>query len=127
MLFKDLCLYFEKLEKTSSRLNLIDILADLFKHSSSSEIEKIVYLSQGRIAPFFQALEIGMAEKQVAQAIAQAYNSTKQDILKLYGKLGDIGFTAVEAHLKFVKEGKIQNSLFAEKPTKMTVAEVFDV
>ena len=127
MLFSKLSSYFEKLEKTSSRLALIDILADLFKHSKASEIEKIVYLSQGRIAPFFQALEIGMAEKQVAQAIAQAYNSTKQDILKLYGKLGDIGFTAVEAHLKFVKEGKIQNSLFAEKPTKMTVAEVFDV
>jgi len=127
MLFSELSSYFEKLEETSSRLALIDILANLFKHSSSLEIEKIVYLSQGRIAPFFEATEIGMAEKQVAQAIAAAYNSTKQDILKLYGKLGDMGPTAVEAHLKFVKEGKIQSSLFAEKPTKMTVAEVFDV
>jgi len=127
MLFSELSSYFEKLEETSSRLALIEILADLFKHSSSQEIEKIVYLSQGRIAPFFEATEIGMAEKQVAQVIAQAYNSTKQDILKLYGKLGDMGPTAVEAHLKFIKEGKIQSSLFAEKPTKMTVAEVFDV
>jgi len=127
MLFSELSLFFEKLENTSSRLALIDILADLFKHSSSLEIEKIVYLSQGRIAPFFEATEIGMAEKQVAQAIASAYNSTKQDIIKLYGKLGDMGPTAVEAHLKFIKEGKIQSSLFAEKPTKMTVAEVFDV
>ena len=127
MLFSKLSSYFEKLEVTSSRLALIDILADLFKHSSQMEIEKIVYLSQGRIAPFFEATEIGMAEKQVAQAIAQAYNSTKQDILKLYGKLGDMGPTAVEAHSKFVKKGKIQNSLFAEKSTKMTVIQVFDV
>ena len=127
MLFSELSSYFEKLEATSSRLALIDILADLFKHSSQMEIEKIVYLSQGRIAPFFQALEIGMAEKQVAQAIAQAYNSTKQDVLKLYGKLGDMGPTAVEAHLRFVKKGKIQSSFFAEKSTKMTVAQVFDV
>ena len=127
MLFSKLCEYFEKLEGTSSRLALIDILADLFKQSTPLEIEKIVYLSQGRIAPFFEATEIGMAEKQVAQAIAQAYDSTKQDVLKLYGKVGDIGQAAVEIHLKFVKEGKIQSSLFAEKPTKMTVAEVFDV
>jgi len=127
MLFSELSSYFEKLEKTSSRLALIDILSDLFKKSKGEEIEKIVYLSQGRIAPFFEATEIGMAEKQVAQVIASAYNSTKQDVLKLYGKLGDMGPTAVEVHLKFVKEGKIQSSLFAEKPTKMTVAEVFDV
>lgn len=101
MLFKDLCLYFEKLEKTSSRLALIDILADLFKHSSASEIDKIVYLSQGRIAPFFEALEIGMAEKQVADTIAKVYGSTKEKVLKLYGKLGDMGPVAVELSCDF--------------------------
>jgi DNA ligase 1 len=127
MLFSELVFYFEKLEATSSRLALIDILADLFKHSSEKEIEKIVYLSQGRIAPFFEATEIGMAEKQVAQAIAQVYNSTKQNILKLYGKLGDMGETAVQAHEKFVQEGKMQSSLFVEKNAEMTVAEVFEV
>jgi DNA ligase 1 len=94
MLFSKLTSYFEKLESTSSRLALIDILADLFKQSSPSEIDKIVYLSQGRIAPFFEATEIGMAEKQVAQAIAIAFDSIKQDVLKLYGKLGDMGAVA---------------------------------
>jgi DNA ligase-1 len=127
MLFSELCKYFEKLEETSSRLSLIDILSDLFKHSSILEIDKIVYLSQGRIAPFFEATEIGMAEKQVAQAIAQAYGSTKQDVLNLYNKLGDMGQAAVEIHAKFIEKGKIQHSLFVEKPAKMTVAEVFDV
>ncbi|MDZ4227632.1 MAG: ATP-dependent DNA ligase [Candidatus Levybacteria bacterium] len=127
MLFSELTSYFGKLEATASRLVLIDILSDLFRHSEAQEIEKIVYLTQGRIAPFFEATEIGMAEKQVAQAIAVAYNSTKQNVLKLYGKVGDMGETAVQAHLQFVKEGKIQNSLFAEKHTKMTVAGVFDV
>jgi DNA ligase 1 len=127
MLFSELAVYFEKLEETSSRLALIDILADLFKHSSAQEIDKIVYLSQGRIAPFFEATEIGMAEKQVAQTIAQVYNSTKQDILKLYGKVGDMGETALQAQERSVKLDKIQASLFVpEKKMKMTVAEVFD-
>ena len=62
MTFSELSKYFEKLEATSSRLALIDILSDLFKHSQAFEIEKIVYLTQGRIAPFFEATEIGMAE-----------------------------------------------------------------
>ncbi len=94
MTFAQFSSYLEKLEKTSSRLVLIDILADLFKHSSKEEIEKIIYLSQGRIAPFFEATEIGMAEKTVASAIAKAFNSTKESVLKLYGKLGDMGLVA---------------------------------
>ena len=90
MTFSNLSQYFEKLEVTSSRLALIDILSDLLKHSSKDEIEKIVYLTQGRIAPFFEATEIGMAEKTVASAIALAYVSKKEEVLKLYGKLGDM-------------------------------------
>ncbi len=91
MKFSELSFYFDKLEATSSRLSLIAILSELFKKAAKDEIEKIVYLSQGRIAPFFEPLEIGMAEKSVAQAVATVYRSTKDQVLKLYGKLGDMG------------------------------------
>ena len=73
MKFSDLTQYFEELEKTSSRLSLIEILAELFKKTPAGEIEEIVYLIQGRLAPFFNPIEIGMAEKTVAVAIANAY------------------------------------------------------
>jgi len=53
MQFRELTQYFEKLETTSSRLSLIEILAQLFKETPAEEIEKIVYLIQGRLAPFF--------------------------------------------------------------------------
>ena len=94
MTFSALSSYFEKLEATSSRLALIDILSDLFKHASKDEIDKIVYLTQGRIAPFFEPLEIGMAEKTVASAVGIAFNVDKNKVLKLYGKLGDMGLVA---------------------------------
>src|SRR5262249_47551839 len=82
MLFSHLALYFEKLEKTSSRLSLIDILSDLFKEiKSADEIEKVCYLVQGRIAPFFEPLEIGMADKTVASSIAIAYNVPREEVL----------------------------------------------
>jgi len=94
MLFSDLAIYFEKLEATSSRLALIDILSDLFRKSSKEDIEKIIYLTQGRIAPFFEAIEIGMAEKQVAGAIANSLNIQREEVLNLYSKLGDMGSAA---------------------------------
>ncbi len=95
MEFANLAEYFKKLEKTSSRLALIAILAELFRLiESPDEIEKICYLVQGRVAPFFAALEIGMAEKTVARSIASAYNTTPQQVLTLYSDLGDMGLVA---------------------------------
>ena len=89
--FNTLSSYFEKLEKTSSRLILIDILADLFKKAQEDEIGEIIHLLQGRIAPFFEPVEIGMAEKNVAGAIAKAYKFSKEEVLSLYRQLGDMG------------------------------------
>lgn len=116
MTFQKLSLFFEKLEKTASRLTLIDILSDLFKATSKEDIDKVIYLTQGRIAPFFASFEIGMAEKTVAESIAIAYGSTKEDVLKLYGKLGDMGL---------VVEQLI--SRITNRESRITVNEVFEV
>src|SRR6266403_1752350 len=97
MLFKELATYFEKLESTSSRLALIDILSELFKSVKTGEqLEKICYLVQGRVAPFFEPIEFGMADKMIAQALASTYAEDKEAILKHYSKLGDISLVAYE-------------------------------
>ena len=44
MKFSELSQYFEKLEKTPSRLALIEILSELLKKTPTTEIEKIIYL-----------------------------------------------------------------------------------
>jgi DNA ligase-1 len=95
MEFAKLSQYFEKLEQTSSRLALIAILSELFSSvESPDEIEKVCYLVQGRVAPFFVALEMGMAEKTVARSIAIAYNTSPEQVSKLYSDLGDMGLVA---------------------------------
>ncbi|EKD89891.1 MAG: hypothetical protein ACD_32C00114G0004, partial [uncultured bacterium] len=76
MKFSKLAEYYEKLEATSKRLELVDILSKLFGESDSAEIGKICYLIQGRVAPFYMPIELGMAESMVAQAIAKAYGPT---------------------------------------------------
>src|SRR5664280_2252238 len=115
MKFSELTVYFEKLEATASRLSLIEILSELFKKTPSSEIEKIVYLIQGRLAPFFAPIEIGMAEKTVAEALANAYGLSREDVLKNYQRLGDMGLAAYEL---------AKNSKFKVQNSKLTVTEV---
>jgi DNA ligase 1 len=94
MTFAELSQYFEKLEKTSSRLALIEILSELFRKTKADEIAQVSYLLQGRVAPFYEAIEIGMAEKTVASAIAQAYGIDREEVLKMYGQMGDLGDVA---------------------------------
>jgi DNA ligase-1 len=114
MKFSELTKYFEKLEGTSSRLTLIEILAELFRKTPASEIEKIVYLIQGRLAPFFTPIEIGMAEKTVAQAIANAYELSREEVLKNYQRLGDMGLAAYEL---------AKNSKLETRNSKLEVSE----
>jgi len=96
---------------------MIDILSSLFKDSNTDEIGKICYLIQGRVAPFFEPIEIGMAESMVAQAIGKAYGISKEDVTKLFKKKGNMGIAAREL---------AQNSKFEIRNSKLTVTEVFD-
>ena len=94
MKFSEFSSYLEKLEATASRLSLIEILSELFKKAPNDEIEEIVYLIQGRIAPFFVPIEIGMAEKSVAKSLAQVYGVSVEEVTKDYKKQGDLGLVA---------------------------------
>src|SRR6185437_13071856 len=115
MKFSTLATHFEKLERTSSRLELIQILSDLLKESNDAqEISEICYLVQGRIAPFYEPIEIGMADKMVTQSIAQAYETDKESVWEIYQKLGDMGLTAQ----KFSEKRKATSN-------KLSIAEVF--
>lgn len=105
MTFSNLAQYFEKLEITSKRLELIDILSKLFKESNAEEIGKICYLIQGRVAPFFEPTELGMAESLVAQAIAMAYGTNKDAVIRSYRRLGNMGLAAGELAKKHHPKG----------------------
>ncbi|MCL4366649.1 ATP-dependent DNA ligase [Patescibacteria group bacterium] len=111
MTFAKLAEYLDRLEETSSRLSLIDILAELFNEAKDEEIKEIVYLIQGRVAPFYEPVEIGMAEKSVAAAIAQAYGVEKEEVLSSFGQIGDLGKVAQNLN----SQAKITDSHIAVK------------
>jgi len=94
MKFSDLAAYLDPLEATSSRNELVRILSELYRACSVDEIEPITYLIQGRLAPFFAPVEIGLGERLLVSAIAMAYGTPKDEVTRLYRQAGDLGVTA---------------------------------
>jgi len=92
--FAELSGYLDRLESTSSRNELVKTLAELYARSSASEIQPLTYLIQGRLVPFFEPIEIGLGEKLVIAAIAQAFATPPDEVAKLFGRLGDLGQVA---------------------------------
>jgi DNA ligase-1 len=94
MRFDGLAAYLERLEATSARNELVRILSELYGACSVAEIEPITYLIQGRLAPFFAPVEIGLGERLLISAMAMAYRTPKGEISATYRQLGDLGVTA---------------------------------
>ena len=94
MKFSELSAYLDQLEATNSRNELVRILSELYKACSVDEIEPITYLIQGRLAPFFAPLEMGLGERLLVSAIAMAYESPKDEVSRSYREAGDLGVTA---------------------------------
>jgi DNA ligase-1 len=94
--FSELSGYLDRLESTSSRNELVKILSELYMKTSPDEIQPLTYLIQGRLVPFFEPVEIGLGEKLVIAAIAQAYAVPPDDVGKLFGRVGDLGLVAAQ-------------------------------
>lgn len=96
MNFKDLSSYLEKLESISSRNEITKIVADLFKRTDSSEIDKVAYLVLGQLAPSYRSVVFNIAEKMMIRTISEAYAIEGKKVVELYKKLGDLGNVAEE-------------------------------
>ncbi|HYR49659.1 MAG TPA: ATP-dependent DNA ligase [Candidatus Eisenbacteria bacterium] len=94
MKFVDLAVKLDQMEATSSRNELVRILSDVYQGSSVDELGPITYLIQGRLAPFFEPVEIGLGERLLITAIAGAYSVPKEEVTKLNRETGDLGVTA---------------------------------
>lgn len=94
MEFLTLTEYFERLESTAKRLEMFDILAELFKSSPAEDIDKIIYLSQGQLLPPFHGLETGISEKLIERAIAEASDEPVRKVEHAYKENGDMGLAA---------------------------------
>ncbi|EQD61340.1 DNA ligase I, ATP-dependent Dnl1 [mine drainage metagenome] len=118
MLFSELAAYYQKLEDVSSRLKMIDIMADMFREASKDEVKDIIYMTEGVLAPSFEGLDFGVAEKLLEEAIAVATGLRKEDAEKAYKKYGDMGIAAQE----LIRQSKLKRM----NSKKYTVIEVYN-
>jgi len=110
--------YYGKLDGISSRLEMIDVLTEMFRKVKKDEIRKLIYMTQGVLAPPFEGIEIGIAEKLVSEAIARASGYTKEEVFAAYKKSGDMGAAAEQIMAK----GKLRRM----SSNKYELTEVFD-
>src|SRR6266852_1580788 len=94
MKFAELAANLDLMEATSKRNELVRILSDVYRASVPDEVEPITYLIQGRLAPFFEPVEIGLGERLLISAVAAAYGKGKEEVTKSDKAYGDLGLTA---------------------------------
>jgi len=119
MLYATLAETYERLEATSKRLEMTAILADLLRRAEPEELEKVIYLTQGKIHPDWTGEpEIGIAEKMAIETISRASGLKKDDVGGLMAETGDIGLAAERA-LQGKRMGKLGGRL-------LTISDVYN-
>ena len=126
MEYERLCDYYERLEATTKRLEMTDILVELVKEASG-DLRAVVYLTRGQLAADFEGVELGVADKLVVRALVQITGLAEEEVTKSYHKTGDLGDAAFELLSSKGKRRK-QATLFdvdAPAARSLTIAEVF--
>ncbi len=121
MLYSFIADIYEKIEETTKRLEIIDHLVNLFKETNTNLIDKVVYLTQGKLYPDYIGVEIGIAEKLAMRAIAISTGNNLEKIRTFYKKVGDIGLVAEK-----VLKSRKQSTLFKEQLTVNRVYTTLD-
>ena len=85
---------YRDLEQASARLAMIDRLAGLFAETPTALLPTVALLCQGRIAPDFAGVEIGLAERLAARAVAHAAGVPAEQALAAARETGDLGLAA---------------------------------
>lgn len=94
MRFYDLAETWSKIEATSGRLEIAEILASLFRTCKPAQAKIITYLTEGILLPPYDGLELGIGEKYIIESIVHVSGNTKSVVEKQFKKLGDLGTVA---------------------------------
>jgi DNA ligase-1 len=124
--FKTLTNSYEQLEATTKRLEMLEILKELFRKTPKKDLKKVLYFTSGKIYLDYIDCELGFANKMVIKAIAKATTTTTTKVKKLFNTIGDLGI--VIEKLKENSGQKTIGSFFSTdtKPQSLTVAQVWE-
>jgi DNA ligase-1 len=116
--YSEVAAKYAELESISGRNEMTRVLADLLKKTPVSELPLLVYLTQGKLRPDYEGVELGLAEKLALRAVSSTTGVPQDKVFAVYVKHGDIGAAAQELLTK-----KGQGTLFSEG---LTLKRVYD-
>jgi DNA ligase-1 len=91
MNFIELAKDFAEIEKTSSRLKMIDQLAAIFAKANNHEAQIVAYLAEGTLRPSYTGTQFNMASKNLLQAAAEVLKLELVDVTKMVKNYSDVG------------------------------------
>ena len=94
--FHQLTAYFAELDATRSRIRMMELLADLFTKTRHEEMDEVIYLLQGRVAPLYAPIEFGVGEQLTAEVVAEGTGAALDDVHRRFNEIGDYGAVAEE-------------------------------
>ena len=121
MRYEQLAEVFEAIEATSKRLEMTELLVKLLKETPKGLVDKVVYLTQGKLYPDYMGIELGMAEKLVEKAISFASGRPEAEVESAFHRTGDLGLAAQE-----VLKKRSQSTLMKKQLTVEAVYGTFD-
>jgi len=115
--FLELATTLDRIESTTKRLEMVELISDLLRRADD-DIRETVFLLQGKVAPDYEGIELGIAEKIAIRAISSQSGKSEDEIEDELVKKGDLGKIAEE-----LLRTKKQSALFTEE---LTVKRVFN-
>ena len=109
---------YERLSKTTKRLEKTDILSEFLKKLSKDDDEEWVYLIRGKVLPDYDSREFGVSGQLIMKVISKASGVSLDAIGQKFNKIGDLGEVAEE-----LMKNRKQAPLYSKK---LTVDKVFD-
>jgi DNA ligase-1 len=124
---------YEKLEATDKRLEMISLLAELFRKTSPGIVSKVAYLTNGELHPDWTDFpEIGLAEKMIMKAVADASGISEKKVMEKVKEIGGVGPATqklLEERSRTKERSVTIQTILGEKPEvekKLTVTKVYE-
>ena len=112
MKFSNYAEYLLKLESTSKRLEITDILMELIKELSPNETNNAINLALGQLKAPFESERFNLAEKMMIRVLQNSYSAEESKIKDLLKTHGDLGTVALEISTKSEKSDLTINEVY---------------
>jgi DNA ligase-1 len=94
MLYARVVAAYRDVEHATSRKHVRETLVSLLRDAPAEVLPKLVYLTQGKLCPDFEAVEIGLAERLALRAVAAASGRSEREVAADLARSGDLGTSA---------------------------------